>query len=116
MHASTKPTHPPAQAKALAAAAAALALAAAVKGPYRPLAEQVISAAASVPANLVEGQGRSGRDRIYHWQVAYASARELSVHLELLAGAGAVPRPAAQHVLALLDEVRAMLWGMTHPR
>ncbi len=76
----------------------------------------MITAAASVRANLVEGQGRSGRDRIYPWQVAYASARELSVHLELLAGAGAVPHPAVQHVLALLDEVRAMLWRMTHPR
>ncbi len=116
MHAPTKPTQPPAQAKALEAAAAALALAATVKGLFRPLAEQVITAAASVPANLVEGQGRLGRDRIYHWQVAYASARELSVHLELLAGAGAVPRPAVEPVLALLDEVRAMLWRMTHPR
>ncbi len=94
----TEPTQPPGQAKAREAAAAAVSLAATGKGPFRPLAEQVISAAASVPANLVEGQGRSGRDRIYHWQVAYASARELSVHLELLAGAGAVPRPAVQHV------------------
>ncbi len=94
----------------------ALPLPAAVEGPYRPLAKQVISAAASVPANLVEGPGRSGRDRIYHWQVAYASARELSVHLQLLAGAGAVPRPGAQQVLTLLDEVRAMLWRITHPR
>ncbi len=97
-------------------ARAPLALATTVKGPYRPLTEQVITAAASVPANLVEGQGRSGRDCIYHWQVAYASARELSVHLEVLAGAGAVPHPAAQQVLALLDKVRAMLWRMTHPR
>ena len=86
------------------------------KETFSPLAEQVITAAASVPANLVEGQGRSGRDRIYHWRVAYASARELSVHLELLAGAGAVPRLAVEPVLALLDEVRAMLWRMTHPR
>lgn len=116
MHARTTPTRPPAQAKALAAAASALALAATVKGPFRSLAEQVITAAASVPANLAEGQGRSGRDRIYHWHVAYASARELSVHLDLLAGAGAISRPAAEHVLALLDEVRAMLWRMTHPR
>jgi four helix bundle protein len=82
----------------------------------RPIAEQVIRAAASIPANLAEGQGRSGQDRLYHWRVAYGSARELAVHLTLLADAGAVDAPAARRVLAQLDEVRAMLWRMTHPR
>jgi len=38
------------------------------------------------------------------------------VHLTLLADAGAIDRPAAARVLAQLDEVRAMLWRMTHPR
>jgi len=107
---------PPARARALEAAAGALALAAAVKPPFRPIADQVIRAAASVPANLAEGQGRSGQDRLYHWRVAYGSARELDVHLTLLADAGAVDRAAAARVLSQLDEVRAMLWRMTHPR
>jgi len=105
----------PAQARALEAAAGALALAAAVKPQFKPIADQVIRAAASVPANLAEGQGRSGQDRLYHWRVAYGSARELDVHLALLAHAGAIDRPAATRVLAQLDEVRAMLWRMTHP-
>ncbi|MEP0773596.1 MAG: four helix bundle protein [Acidobacteriota bacterium] len=107
---------PPAQARALEAAAGALTLAASVKPPFRPIAEQVIRAAASVPANVAEGQGRSGQDRLYHWRVAYGSARELEVHLTLLADAGAIDRPAAARLLAQLDEVRAMLGRMTHPR
>ncbi len=107
---------PPAQAKALAAAAQALALVASVRAPYRALAEQVITAAASVPANVVEGEGRHGNDRVYHFRVAYASAKELAVHLTLLVDVGAVDRRVAERVLSLLDEVRAMLWRMTHPR
>ena len=72
--------------------------------------------AASVPANLAEGEGRCGQDRLYHWRVAYGSAKELAVHLTLLADAGAIDRQGAERVLALLDEVRAMVWRMTHPR
>jgi len=116
MHATHARSLPPAQALALEAAAGALALAALVKTPFRPIAEQVIRAAASVPANVAEGQGRSGQDRLYHWRVAYGSARELAVHLTLFADAGAIDRPAAARVLSQLDEVRAMLWRMTHPR
>jgi four helix bundle protein len=87
-----------------------------VKPPFKPIAEQVIRAAASVPANVAEGQGRAGQDRLYLWRVAYGSARELAAHLTLLADAGAIDRPATARVLAQLDEVRAMLWRMTHPR
>ncbi len=76
----------------------------------------MIRAASSVPANVAEGQGRSGQHRLYHWRVAYGSARELAVHLTLLSDAGAIDAAAARRVLALLDEVRAMLWRMTHPR
>ncbi len=87
-----------------------------MKAPLQGHPERVIRAASSVPANVAEGQGRAGQDRLYHWRVAYGSARELAVHLELLAGAGAIDAAAARRVLALLDEVRAMLWRMTHPR
>ncbi len=105
-------SRPPALAKALEAAGIAIALAATVKAPLRSLADQVVRAAASVPANIAEGEGRSGKDRVYHWRVAYGSARELDVHLRLLLASGSVDAVRTQRALALLDEVRAMLWQM----
>ncbi len=103
---------PPALAKALEAAGIAMALATAVKAPLRPLVDQVVRAAASVPANIAEGEARSGRDRAYHWRVAYGSAKELDVHLRLLLASGCVEGTRTRRALALLDEVRAMLWRM----
>ncbi len=105
-------SRPPALAKALEAAGIAIALAGPVKSPLRSLADQVVRTAASVPANIAEGEGRSGRDRSYHWRVAYGSAKELDVHLRLLLALGSVNEVRGRHALALLDEVRAMLWRM----
>ncbi len=105
-------SRPPALAKALEAAGIAMALAGSVKAPLRSLADQVVRAGASVPANIAEGEGRSGKDRCYHWRVAYGSAKELDVHLRLLLASGSVDAVRTQRALALLDEVRAMLWRM----
>ena len=107
---------PAAQAKALRGAGIAIALASGVGTPLRSIAEQLIRAAASVPANVTEGQGRAGKDRFYHWRVAYGSAREVEVHQGLLLEAGAVDFERAAEALGLFDEVRAMLWRMMHPR
>ena len=107
---------PAVQAKALQAAGLAIVLVMSVRAPLRSLADQVVRAAASVPANIAEGQGRAGKDRLYHWRVAYGSAKELEVHLTLLVEAGAVDRRQGAQALAPLDEVRAMLWRMVHPR
>jgi len=78
-----------------------------VPAPFRSLADQVVRSAASVAANLSEGYGRSGRDRLHHWHIAHASAKEVDTHLRLLAGAGAVE---------LFDQVRAMTWRLPHPK
>jgi four helix bundle protein len=102
--------------KALEAATIALALAAQVPAPYRCLANQVIRSASSVPANLSEGHGRSGGDRMYHWRVAFGSAKEVDSHLRLLVGAGALDAACVATVLGLFDEVRAMTWTLLHPR
>ncbi len=106
---------PAAQAKALRGAGIAIAFASGVRTPLRSIAEQLIRAAASVPANIAEGQGRSGKDRLYHWRIASGSAREVEVHLGLLLEAGAVDSERAAEALGLFDEVRAMLWRMMHP-
>ena len=101
--------------KALEAAGAALLLVKRVPAPLRSLADQVIRAASSVPANLAEGHGRFGRDRLHHWRIAYGSAKEVDSHLRLLAHAGAIDVGPASDVLQLLDEVRAMTWRLLHP-
>ena len=101
---------------ALEAAGIALAIARRVPAPLRSLADQVVRSATSVAANLSEGHGRSGRDRLHHWHIAYASAKEVDTHLRLLAGAGAVDLGRARVALDLFDQVRAMTWRLLHPR
>ncbi|MEP0774950.1 MAG: four helix bundle protein [Acidobacteriota bacterium] len=120
----TRTTPPPSTPKhsltahelALEAAGAAVALALKLPAPLRALADQLIRSPSSVPANLAEGAGRAGRDRLHHWRIAYASALEADSHLRLLLRAGAVDGAAAQHALHLLDRVRAMTWRLIHPR
>ena len=97
--------------KALAAAGDAIALVLRVPAPLKSIADQVIRSASSVPANLAEGHGRSGRDRLHFWRIAYASAKEVDSHLRLLERAGVVntgnaesgardPRSGSRHDLA----------------
>jgi len=85
---------------ALEAAGEALAIARRVPAPFRSLADQVVRSATSVAANLSEGHGRSGRDPLHQWHIAYASAKEVDSHLRLLAGAGAVDPGRARAALA----------------
>ena len=84
---------------ALQAAGLAIALVRRVPIRLRCLADQVVRSASSVPANLAEGHGRFGRDRIHHWRIAYGSAKEVDSRLRLLAGAGAVDSEAVDVVL-----------------
>ncbi len=86
-----------------------------VPAPLKSIADQVIRSASSVPANLAEGRGRSGRDRLHHWRIAYGSAREVDTHLRLLLGTGAIEAPQAESALQLFDDVRAITWRLLHP-
>jgi len=105
-----------AQEKALEAAGVAIALAMRVPAPLKSIADQVIRSASSVAANLAEGHGRSGRDRLHFWRIAYASAKEVDSHLRLLAQAGAINGSNAERALSTFDEVRAMTWRLLNPR
>ena len=102
--------------KALEAAGAAITLAMRVPAPLKSIADQVIRSASSVPANLAEGHGRCGRDRLHFWRIAYASAKEVDSHLRLLAHAGVVNGVKADRALEIFDEVRAMTWRLLNPR
>jgi len=101
--------------KATAAAGIAISLAMRVPAPLKPIADQVIRSASSVPANIAEGAGRSGRDRLHHYRIAYGSAKEVDIHLRLLIGAGAIDASQANSALQLFDDVRATTWRLLHP-
>jgi four helix bundle protein len=87
-----------------------------VPAPLKSIADQLIRSASSVPANLAEGHGRSGRDRQHFWRIAYASAKETDSHLRLLAHARVVDATGAAYVLEIFDEVRAMTWRLLNPK
>ena len=105
-----------AHSKALEAAGIAIALVTRVPAPLKSIADQVIRSASSVPANLTEGHGRFGRDRIHHWRIAYGSAKEVDTHLRLLAQAGAIDKIRTNTALDLFDQVRAMTWRLLNPK
>ena len=98
--------------KALEAAGDAITLVMRVPAPLKSIADQVIRSASSVPANLDEGLGRTGRDRLHFWRIAYGSAKEVDSHMRLLYRAGAVNRTEAERTLSTFDEVRAMTWRL----
>ena len=101
--------------KATEAAGIVISLAMGVPAPLKPIADQIIRSASSVPANLAEGHGRSGRDRLHHFRTAFASAKEVDVHLRILCLSHTAHREKATTALKLFDDVRAMTWRLIHP-
>ena len=101
--------------KALEAAGTVIKLVTRVPALLKSIADQLIRSASSVPANLAEGHGRSGRDRQHHWRIAYASAKEVDSHLRLLAAAGAVNGACANTAVQSFDQDRAMTWRLLNP-
>jgi len=116
MHEKQQSTRFDALEKATTAAGIAISLAMRVPAPLKPIADQVIRSASSVPANIAEGSGRSGRDRLYHYRIAYGSAKEVDTHLRLLVGVGGVDASRAESAINLFDDVRAMTWRLLHPK
>jgi len=104
------------QSTALEAAGMALSIIRQVPAPLRSLADQVVRSATSVPANLAEGNGRTGRDRMHHWRIAYGSAKEVDIHLRLLVMANAIDATRASATIDLFDQVRAMTWRLLNPK
>ncbi len=113
---STPPTTLTAHELALEAAGSAVAIALRLPAPLRTVADELVRCASSVPANLAEGAGRTGRDRQHHWRIAYASALEADSHLRLLLAADAVDPDQTRQALELFDRVRALTWRLIHPR
>jgi len=101
--------------KAIEAAGIAISLVVRIPAPLKSIVDQVIRSASSVPANLAEGAGRCGRDRMHYYRIAYGSAKEVDTHLRLLIGAGSISTSRAETALKLFDDVRAMTWRLLHP-
>ncbi|MEX1309332.1 MAG: four helix bundle protein, partial [Candidatus Sulfomarinibacteraceae bacterium] len=102
--------------KAIEGAQIAVSLALKVPAPLKGVGDQLIRAASSVPANLAEGHGRSGRDRLHHYRIAYASAKEVDVHLRILCLSHPSNLDQATTALQLFDETRAMTWRLINPK
>jgi four helix bundle protein len=84
-----------------------------VPAAYRDLADQARRAATSVALNVAEGNGRKGQDRTHHFSIAYASAREATVALQLLAAVGVVGEGDYAHLTQLVDRVKALTWRLS---
>ena len=78
------------------------------------LADQIVDAASSSPANLAEGNRRIGRDRLHFFRIAAGSADEVRGHLRVAHAWGWLTDQDIAHPLQLLDRELALIWGLTH--
>ena len=80
----------------------------------RDLEKQLRKAASSIALNLGEGRKRTGRDRLHFWRIASGSAEETRVCLLVAVAWGYLEEDKVSDALALLDEILAMCWRLTH--
>lgn len=79
-----------------------------------PLKTQMVRAAMSVPANIVEGRAQhSEKDFVRFVGYAVGSAAELEYHLVIARDIRAINEGDFQRALAQLSEVRRMLHGLS---
>ena len=77
------------------------------------MTSQIRRAAASIPANIAEGQGRQHtKEFLNHLSVARGSLMELETHLMLSQRVGLLTQEALQSLLALTDRISRMLTGL----
>src|SRR5262249_47147582 len=77
------------------------------------MTSQIRRASTSIPANIAEGQGRSGtKEFLYHLSVARGSLKELETHLLLSESVGLLDNSEMISLLGLCDRVSQMLSGL----
>jgi four helix bundle protein len=75
--------------------------------------DQMIRAAASVPANIAEGYGRGlGRDFARFLRIAAASAAELESHILVAEASGRLDTDSCRPLVARCRRVRALVVGL----
>ena len=80
---------------------------------YLSLKSQMIRAANSIPANIVEGRGQKSQKEFARYiGIAINSASELEFHLMLANDLGVLTRTAHESLLSRLIQVRMMLSGL----
>ena len=80
---------------------------------YSALRSQIIRAAMSIPANIVEGRAQKGdREFLRFLRYSAASAAELEYHLQLADEAGVVQGKRTDILRDDINEVRRMLQGL----
>jgi len=89
-------------------------VAAGIRGTdYLSLRSQMIRAAASIDANIVEGRGqRSDREFVRYLNIAVNSANELEAHLIMARDLGAMSAHNYVRLRERLVQVRKMLHGL----
>ena len=85
-----------------------------IKGsPYLALKSQIVRAAMSIPANIVEGRAqRTDREFSRFLGYAIASASELEYHLIAARDIGVAPAQKTAALIGRVIEVRKMLIGL----
>lgn len=77
------------------------------------MTSQIRRAAASIPANIAEGQGRRHtREFLNHLSMARGSLMELETHLLLSQRVGILSQQAMEPLLAQTDHISRMLSGL----
>jgi len=77
------------------------------------LTSQVRRAAVSVPANIAEGQGRTGTNEfLHHLSIAYGSLMEAETFLIVGRRRTFSPEPAHERIFEQSDEVGRLILGM----
>ena len=74
---------------------------------------QIRRAAASIPANIAEGQGRQHtKEFLHHLSIARGSLMELETHLLLCRRMGMLTAETLEPLLQLADQISRMLSGL----
>ena len=77
------------------------------------MTSQIRRSAASIPANIAEGQGRQGTKEFLNFlSIARGSLMEVETHLELSHRVGLLPKPQLDELLKLTDRISRMLTGL----
>ena len=76
------------------------------------LAQQLVRSSSSVALNLAEGAGRFGRDRLFHFRIAYGSCQEAKTTVEILVLSGHLGRETGRRWWSSLHRIGGMIWGL----
>ena len=78
------------------------------------LRSQLQRAASSIALNLAEGSGRTGKDRLHFYRIAYGSCRECQAAVEIVSGAQLADADKVAQWRSEFDQLGAMLWSLVH--